>query len=583
MGKPLKPAEVLEQFGHTPQQMRRYEEQGLIKASRTSGNHRRYDQDAVTEMFKAAEPTELKPKDRYLEFGTTGLRQWAGSVHEERLRSLQGRQGRIEKREMRLNDPIISAIFFGILNAIKQTTIRIAPVSEKPADREVAEFVESAFFDMVWTWQDQLTFTVEPTLEQGFSLLETVYKRRLGANPPKYVPDPAKSMFNDGRIGWRKLPPRPAETLAQGREWDFDENGGINGIWQMPETDFDRQAVTIFIPIQKLLHFRTTPHPANNPEGMEIHRAMYLPYWYSRNIQEIEAISIERNLAGLPVAYMGQDTRKSGANNDYDLLKEITSNIRIDEQMGVVFPYAKMGEGAKDGEGVLLELLSADNAGSGGINIGETLDRYDKQKAISVLAQFIMLGMNNVGSYALSRHQGDIFILAISAFLRGVADVYNRHAIPKLIMFNDFQGITGFPELVFSTLGVPNLGEVSEFINKLVDKAVITPDIELERHLRQLADLPELDESAVVVDPPEQTAPPEPENEPAENEDEDEETEKQAINKKSMKPLKLSDKDLDRLSVITDEDISIAHRFTTNALSREFKNLLLAEEQIEDA
>lgn len=500
-GKPLTPSQVQKEFGHSPQQMRRFEAEGLIKAERTPGGHRRYDPEAVAGMFEKQNTNEqhMTRREGYQEWGTTGLRQWGGSIYEERLRALRGREGRREYREMRLNDPVISAVFFAILNAIKQTSIRIEPASEDMADIEAAEFINTCFFDMSFTWQDQLTFAVEPTLEQGFSLLEVIYKRRLGLNPPKYTQDPARSMYDDGRIGWRKLPPRPAETLAQGSEWDFDENGMVQGVVQQPETTFEGQSNTIYLPIEKLLHFRTTVHPANNPEGLPITRAMYLPYYYSRNIAELEGIGVERDLAGLPVAYMGGDTTRKGENNDYEALKDLVSNIRNDEQAGIVIPYAKMGEGAMEGNGVLLELLSPSSGGGGKqFNTSEILDRYDKLKAISVLAQFIMLGMGNVGSYALSRHQGDIFVLAIGAFLDGIAAVFNRHGIPKLILMNAFPRITGFPELKFSTLGVPDLQTIADFVNKLVDKAVLTPDLQLEQHLRQLADLPQRQEREQV-------------------------------------------------------------------------------------
>jgi hypothetical protein len=142
-----------------------------------------------------------------------------------------------------------------------------------------------------------------------------------------------------------------------------------------------------------------------------------------------------------------------------------------------------------DGSGVLLELLSTQ--GRRQWDVGAIIERYEKRMAMSVLAQFIMLGMQQVGSYALSRHQGDLFVLAASAFLNSVAEVINRHAIPRLLAFNAFPGATGLPELVFSPVGIPDLEAMAEFINKLVEREVITPDPELERHLRQLGGLPE--------------------------------------------------------------------------------------------
>jgi hypothetical protein len=506
MGKPLTPTQVQKAYGHTPAQMRTYERQGYITADRTPGGHRRYDEEAVRGMFEKGgdqvKPGQvLTPKARYQEFGTTGLRQWSGSVYEERLRNLRGRTGRIEYREMRRNDPVIAGVFFGVLNALKQADVRIAPASDKPPDIEVAEFVDSCLIDMAWSWMDQFTFATEPTLEQGFSLLEVVYKRRLGLKPPKYTADPAKSRFNDGRIGWRKLPPRPAESLAPGREWEFDESGGIQGVWQQPEANFSGKGI-YFIPIEKLLHFRTTVHPANNPEGEPIHRAMYVPFYYTKNIQEIEGIGIERDAVGVPTAYMGRDMSQTGAGNDYDKLKEVVTNLRIDEQHGIVLPYAKMGEGAAEGEGVLLELLSMANSGQR-FDTNEILNRYDQRKAVSVLAQFIMLGSaGKTGSYALSRHQGDIFTLAVSAFLDSIADIFNRHGISRLMALNSFPRASGLPHMTFSTVGVPDLDQLSNYVNRLVDKQVIRPDDELERHLRQTAGLPEISEESVrVVEP----------------------------------------------------------------------------------
>ena len=503
----LKPGEVKEAFGFSPSTLKSWEKKGVITPARTPGNHRRYARADLEKLKagmmgpveKAAHATTpgqpLSGKDRYTEFGTSGLSRWGGSIHEERFQELQGQQGRVLKREMRLNDPVIAAVFFALNNALRQVTWRASPASDKPADLEAAEYVESNLDDMSWSWTDQMTFAIEPTLEQGFSLLEIVYKLRLGEKPPKYVPNPASSKFNDGRVGWRKFAPRPAESLTPGDEWILDEAGGIQGINQSPEGDFFGQEKR-FIPIEKLLHFRTTVHPANNPEGVAIHRAMYWPYIFTKNIQEIEGIGIERNLVGMPVMYLGEGSSLTGPNSDREISEKLVTNIRVDEQGGVVIPAAKMGGGAAEGQGMLLELLSAGTSGAGTIDTGGVLERYDKLKAISVLAQFIMLGMDNVGSYALSKHQGDIFILAASAFLHSIADVFNRHAIPRLMSFNIFPGITGMPTLEPSTLGVPNLEGVADYVNKLVDKAVLTPDDELERHLRQIAELPEMDENS---------------------------------------------------------------------------------------
>jgi len=471
----LTPKEVQEVFGISRDTLLTWERRGLISPKRTEGGHRRYDEvELVRVMAQERRNGGSKPvKPPFTELGSSGLRRAGGQVWEERLRELRGIQGRILLREMRENDPIIAAVFNAIENALRQVDWRVSPASERPEDREAAEFLESCLDDMSFTWNDTMQFILT-MLEQGFSVMEIVYKRRFGP-----LADPA-SKYADGRIGWRKWAPRPAETIE---EWVFDDAGGIRGVIQsLPD------GRRVKIPIEKMLLFRTTVAPANSPEGRPIHRSMYIPWWYTQNLQEIEGIGVERDLAGIPVIYLGTDCTVSGPNSDFELAKELVVNLRNDEQVGVVIPKPKLGTAAP-GEGMLLELLST--GGRRQHDTSKIIERYDKRKALAVLAQFIMLGMERVGSYALSQHQGDLFTMAISAWLESIAEVINRHAIPRLFRYNSFPGITGLPELKASPIGVPDLKAVADYVNRLSEAEVLTPDAELERHLRQLARLPE--------------------------------------------------------------------------------------------
>lgn len=481
----LTPQEVQEVFGISRETLLNWEKLGLIKPHRTSGGHRRYEEAELIQVIAQERRNGTKPeKPMFYELGSSGLRHAGGYVWEERLRELRGIQGRILLREMRLNDPVIAAVFAAIENALRQVDWRVSPASERPEDREAAQFLESCLHDMSFSWNDTMQFILQ-MLEQGFSVLEIVYKRRFGpiTHPP--------SKYTDGRIGWRKWAPRPAETID---EWIFDEAGGIKGVVQTLPDGSRRK-----IPIEKLLLFRTTVAPANSPEGLPIHRSMYIPWWYTQNLQEIEGIGVERDLAGIPVVYLGTDCTVSGPNSDFELAKQLVVNLRNDEQVGVVIPKPKLGTAAP-GEGMLLELLS-----TGGRRQHDTtkiIERYDKRKALAVLAQFIMLGMERVGSYALSQHQGDLFTMAISAWVTSIAEVINRHAVPRLFRYNSFPGITGLPELKASPVGVPNLKDVAEYVNRLSEAQVLTPDAELERHLRQIARLPE---RKVTLEPEQET------------------------------------------------------------------------------
>lgn len=479
----LRPIDVEREFGLTRADLLRYESVGAIRPQRTSGGQRRYTKSEIDALFQTqaatGSPIPVTDESRYIyrEYGTTGLNRWSPTAAQEKLRELRGRKGRELLKEMRTNDPVISAIFFAIESALRQATWRVKPASESEADTEVAKFVESCLHDMSFTWSDTLSF-IFGFLEQGFSIVEIVYKVRNGKNG-----EPA-SRHDDGRIGWRKWSPRPALTLMEGSEWIIDDNGGIQGCRQV-----DPLGKQIVIPINKMLLFRTTVGDNNSPEGRPIHRSMYAAWWYSQNIMEIEGIGIERDLAGIPVVYLGDDASKTGPSSDYNMALELVTNLRNDEQAGVVIPKAKMGNGASEGNGILLELLAS--SGRRAYDTSAIIERYDKRKALAVLAQFIMLGMERVGSYALSKSQGDLFVISATSLLNSIADVINQYAIKRLIDYNVFPEATGYPELVPGTVGVPDLTEIATYVNTMVQQELITPDPELERHLRQLAGLPE--------------------------------------------------------------------------------------------
>ncbi len=478
--------EIKRQYGYSRDELLGFEAEQQISVMKTSGGQRRYHRDEVDRLAKG-----LRRRAAMQEFGTTGLSRFGGSVTEDRIPELTGRARFVTYREMRLNDPVIAALFFALVHSLRQADWRVrAGGDQNDVDKEAAEFVESCLSDMSFSWSDTFTFIVDPLMEQGFSLLELVYKKRMGDKPRSGT----GSKFNDGRIGWRKWATRPALSLMPGNEWVFDKHDGIRGIWQAPQTGAKMEPV--FIPIEKLLHFRTSVHPANTPEPPPIHRPAYWGYWFTQNLQEIEGIGIERDLTGIPVVYLGADCTMSGANSDYQMALNLVQNIRQDEQAGVVVPKAKMGDGAVEGQGMLLELIGSDSRRQH--DVSKVIERYDKRKASVVLGQFILLGMDRIGSFALSHHQGDLFNLAAESWIMSIADIINTHAIPRLMRMNFFPGLSGLPEMVPSSVGVPDLTSLGNYVNNLADKEIIRHDEELENHLRQIARFPSRDKATVV-------------------------------------------------------------------------------------
>ena len=211
----------------------------------------------------------------------------------------------------------------------------------------------------------------------GFAPFEIVYKRRKGGDT-----DPA-SKYDDGRVGWRKFAFRAQDTLTPGDEWVFDEHGGVAALNQSPPPDYRR----VTVPVEKLILYRSTA-AKNNPQGRSVLRAAYVPWYYSKNMQEIEGISAERMGSGFPVVYLGEGTKKVGANSDFESAKVVVRDVRSDEQSGIVFPYQKQGA---DGKGILFELVSPPSRGA--VDFNQIINRYNQQIGQVVLSQFIFLGL----------------------------------------------------------------------------------------------------------------------------------------------------------------------------------------------
>lgn len=418
----------------------------------------------------------------FKETGVTGLRRSGGYVYEEFLTQLAGYRAIQIYKEMRENDPIIGAILYAIDKLLRQVQWRVQPASSSLEDIRYAKFVESCMRDMNMTWEDLIS-EILSMLVYGWSYHEIVYKKRGGMTGNSET----RSKYDDGLIGWRKIPIRAQETKQM---WDFDDNGGLKGMLQSAPPEYK----LIHIPIQKALLFRTTASK-NNPEGRSILRNAYRPWYYKKRIEEIEAIGIERDLAGFPIMYVDPDIMRPEAPEwkqqifrDY---QNAVINIRRDQQEGMILPsiYADNGNLM-----YRLELLSS--GGQRSFDTDRIITRYDQRIATTVLADFILLGQSANGSYALSSDKTNLFSISLRCWLEIIRSTFNEHALPRLFEVNGFV-TKKLPTIEYGDIESPDLGALGNYIQVLAGAGVpLFPDDMLENHLRGLANLPEKRESA---------------------------------------------------------------------------------------
>ena len=423
------------------------------------------------------------------ELGSTGLKQAGGTVYEEFLVALRSQNGQRVYREMADNDPVIGSILYAIEKVIVRLDWRIDPYLEpnsegapKDKDVETADFIESCLHDMSDSWDTTLE-SILSMLPYGWSFHELVYKRR---NGPEGKDSSRRSNYKDGKIGWRKFAIRGQDSLTR---WHIGEDGGIEGLTQNDPSG----GGTHTIPIEKGLLFRTTTNK-NNPEGRSLLRNAYRPYYFKKRIEEIEAIGIERDLAGLPVAYVPPEYLSSTATTAQQAvlasIVDIVQNIKRNEQEGVVFP-AQYDESGKK----LFDLTLLSTGGNRQFDTDKIVARYDQRISMSVLSDFILLGHEQVGSFALGTVKMDLWSMAVDAIAKNIATTVNQYAIPRLLRLNGMD-VSRLPFLTYGEVAHIDLTEISNYVTNLANAGIIITDPNLEDYLRQLGGLPPAEHDA---------------------------------------------------------------------------------------
>lgn len=388
-----------------------------------------------------------KERPNFRELGVSGLKYGWEGVREEFLRDLQGSKGRKIFHEMEATDPTCGAILFAITQVVSSANWYVDLDLYSDNTKKAAQFIQENLHDMSHSWKSFISGVCSQFI-YGWSLFEIVYKKRLGrdADPP--------SKYDDGRIGIRKLVERPQSTLDG---WKFDGEGGIQAMVQRDPDTYKE----IVIPIEKALLFRTQAS-RGNPEGRSLLVRSYKPWYYLDKIEKIEAIGIERDLNGLPIMKLPVEVFVDSDKSDiYDHCKKVVANVRRDEMEGLLIPYDSDNPNA-------YEFSLLPSPGQRQFDTSQVIDRKKNEIASVVLADFISLGHETFGSFALGRSKRDIFEIAVMGYLDNIKSVLNSHLIPRLLGWNpEFADLERYPVIGYSIKKVPSLQDIARIVAAL--------------------------------------------------------------------------------------------------------------------
>lgn len=385
--------------------------------------------------------------------GVRGLVHRGGVIYEEWKREFKT-WSRAVKNYLEMRDYYVIAT---LLDAIKLPLLR-APIMTEPAkgntpgDVAAAEWLHSAMTSMhrqSWSshTEDMLSF-----IDFGWALGEIVLEKRI-----------------DGHMWIRNIDPRAQETLEK---WVFDDNSRDEVI-EMVQRDPNTNE-RIYIPIAKCVHV-TFKGRKGNPEGRSLLSSLSWSYKMLRDFEVFEAIGVERDVGGMPVAKLPEGAI---SDQDEDDLEDALAGMKRDENDYLILP-----------PGVE---ISPYGSSSKMYDIGAVIERKKKEILMRMFAQFLMLGMEQVGTQGLVKGSQEFFNLAIGAIQESVVETWNQQLVPYLFSFNHFEGMTGRPKIVWTRPGKVDVGSIINTLNSAIGAKLITPTDVDEDHLREILDWPSL-------------------------------------------------------------------------------------------
>jgi hypothetical protein len=394
-----------------------------------------------------------------IELGVTNPQRVGTTLYEDFLPQLRGRKAQGVYEEMSSNDATVGAILYATEQLVRQVEWTVESDSD-----ETTDFLQQNIDEIDGSWNDFISAALSEVV-YGWAIFEVVYR-------------PA-----DGQIMWDKFGFRTQSSL---HEWQLDDAGDLEAFVQTLSS-----GSTVAIPVGKLVHFRTSSGEGR-PEGRSWLRRAYRSWFMKKRVEEITAIGIDRELNGVPKGILPAESLMAGPGNDeYDTMKAIITGVKVDESAGIMLPSDR------DEDGNLyfdFDLIST--TGRNKIDSLAYIRTLAMDIASVMLAQFIGLGRDAVGSRALAEPQQEMFQTALGALLDSMEEQFHQQATVKLLELNGMES----GRIKHGELRDLDLEGISNFVLRIAQAGgdFFPPDGEGMDEFRQMAGLNPHD--AVVIE-----------------------------------------------------------------------------------
>ncbi len=449
-----------------------------------------------------------KPTDT-VGVGATAI--FGGYIHStEKNASLSGTRKYITFSENMVNIAIVGAGVRYFLNLVAKASWNVTPADESPAAKEAAEFMDNVLYDMESPWA-RVVRRASMYKFYGFSIQEWTAKVR-----------------EDGRIGIRDIAPRPQSTIER---WDREEkHGEIEGMVQRNPQNGEE----IYLPRNKVIYV-VDDSLSDSPEGLGIFRHIAQEAERYLRYLDLEGYGIETDLRGIPIlraplALLAGLVKSAKITKDekdamIQVLKDFIDNHIRSPESGLLLdsiPYRTEDEkGTPSSEKQWdVELLKANTSSLP--DVMKAITRVNRNIAILLGVEQLLLGSDGKGSYSLSRDKTNNFFLIVDSTLSELGESFDKDIVDVVWRLNGLDEKLK-PSLTPEPIKFSDIEQVTTALRDLATAgAPLDVDDPAINEVRELAGLPPRDTSSIEEDAMVTPKPKDPETEEIPEEEEEE-------------------------------------------------------------
>jgi hypothetical protein len=184
------------------------------------------------------------------------------------------------------------------------------------------------------------------------------------------------------------------------------------------------------------------------------------------------------------------------ASASLNVLKKALTNIRIDEQMGLMLPSDTF-RGPNGATSVPMYEFKFETPSSGrtALDANTPIDRHKMDILTSCLCDFIQMGHSTRGAQNLAETKVDMFMQSVEGWLNSFASTLNHDGLGRLWDLNGFDRVT-MPEYAPDMAQRLDLDVFSNMLLRLSQAGMpMFPDPDLEAYIRDTAGLPDAAEN----------------------------------------------------------------------------------------